>query len=151
MSEQQVQKVRVRRLAHVGLWTSDVASQTRFYRQVLGFHLRSSQVVSSEEAELEEVNAFLSLGDEYHCLGLFYDTRETRLALSNGHAPVQQTRLHHISFEVDNDAELAALAARLSQSGIELTLAARDGDTELGDTLWLNDPDGNRIEISVTP
>ena len=52
MSEQQVQKVRVRRLAHVGLWASDVASQTRFYRQVLGFHLRSSQVAPSEETEL---------------------------------------------------------------------------------------------------
>ncbi len=151
MSEQQVQKVRVKRLAHVGLWASDVSAQTRFYRQVLGFHLRSSQVVSSKETELEEVNTFLSLGDEYHCLGLFHDARETRLALSNGHVPTQQSRLHHLSFEVDTDAELAALAARLSQSGIELSLSTRDGDAELGDTLWLSDPDGNRIEISVTP
>ena len=151
MSEQQVQKVRVKRLAHIGLWANDVSAQTRFYRQVLGFHLRSSQVISAEDAELEEANTFLALGDEYHCLGLFYDTRETRLALSNGHMPAQQTRLHHIAFEVDTDAELAALAARLSQSGVELTLATRDGDTELGDTLWFSDPDGNRIEISVTP
>jgi len=29
MSEQQIQKVRVTRLAHVGLWASDVAAQTR--------------------------------------------------------------------------------------------------------------------------
>lgn len=151
MSEQQVQKVRVKRLAHIGLWAVDVAAQTRFYRQVLGFHLRSTQVVSSEDAEVEEANAFLSLGDEHHCLGLFYDTRDTRLAVSNGHMPAQPTRLHHISFEVDTDAELAALAARLSQSGVELTLATRDGDPETGDTLWFNDPDGNRIEISVTP
>ncbi|TMD68698.1 MAG: hypothetical protein E6I91_03945, partial [Chloroflexi bacterium] len=43
------------------------------------------------------------------------------------------------------------MAARLNQSGIELTLAERDGDSELGDTLWFSDPDGNRIEISVTP
>lgn len=155
MSEQQVEKVRVKRLAHVGLWTSDVAAQTRFYRQVLGFSLRSTQTIPSisEASEEEAANAFLSLGDEYHSLGLFHDTRETRLALNNGHAPAQaqQTRLHHLSFEVDTDAELAALAARLSQSGIEVTLAERDGDPELGDTLWLSDPDGNRIEISVTP
>jgi catechol-2,3-dioxygenase len=52
---------------------------------------------------------------------------------------------------VDTDAELAALAARLQQSGVDLSLAPRDGDPEAGDTLWLNDPDGNRIEISVTP
>ncbi|MEO7022174.1 MAG: VOC family protein [Ktedonobacteraceae bacterium] len=148
MSEQQIQRVRVKRLAHVGLWSADVAASTRFYRQVLGFHLRSSEVTSAEEVELEEANTFLSLGDEYHCLGLFYDTR---VSAGNGRVPVQHTRLHHISFEVDTDAELAALAARLNQSGIELALAARDGNPDLGDTLWLSDPDGNRIEISVTP
>src|SRR5207247_5568686 len=26
-----------------------------------------------------------------------------------------------------------------------------DGNPDLGDTLWFSDPDGNRIEISVTP
>lgn len=147
MSEQQIQKVRVKRLAHVGVWSADVAAATRFYRQVLGFHLRSSEDVAVDGVALEEANTFLSLGDEYHCLGLFYDTR---LSTSNGRMPAQPTRLHHMAFEVDTDAELAALAARLNQSGIELTLAARDGNPDLGDTLWLSDPDGNRIEISVT-
>jgi catechol-2,3-dioxygenase len=71
--------------------------------------------------------------------------------LSNGRQPVQRTRLHHLSFEMDNEAELAALAARLSQSGIHLTMEERDGNPDLGHTLWLNDPDGNRIEIAVTP
>lgn len=147
MSEQQIQRVRVKRLAHVGLWSTDVSAQLRFYRQVLGFYLRSSQAVLSNEVSLEEANAFLSLGDEFHCLGLFFDTRPTA---TNGTAPMQQSRLHHISFEVDTDAELAALAARLNQSGVELSLAPRDGDPELGDTLWFSDPDGNRVEISVT-
>jgi catechol-2,3-dioxygenase len=63
---------------------------------------------------------------------------------------VQHTHLHHIAFEVDTDAELAALAARLNQSGVELALQPRDGNPEVGDTLWFDDPDGNRIEISVT-
>ena len=143
MSEQQIQKVRVKRLAHVGLWTGDVAATTRFYRQVLGLHLRSS----TRDVELEEASAFLSLGDEHHCLALFHDMR---VASSNGSAPTQQTRLHHLSFEVDTDAELAALAARLKQSDVELVLGPRDGNPEAGDTLWLSDPDGNRVEISVT-
>lgn len=147
MSDQQVQRVRVKRLAHVGLWSTDVAASTRFYRQVLGFHLRASETVSTGDVTLEEANSFLSLGDEYHCLGLFYDTR---VSTSNGRAPVAPTRLHHIAFEVDTDAELAALAARLNQAGVELTLSARDGNADLGDTLWFSDPDGNRIEISVT-
>lgn len=148
MSEQQIQKVKVKRLAHVGLWTNDVSYQARFYRQILGFDLRATEPASSEfEVELEEANAFLSLGDEHHCLGLFSDTRTP---VSNGRTPSQPTRLHHIAFEVDTDAELAAFAARLNQIGIELALEARDGDPEAGDTLWFNDPEGNRIEISVT-
>ena len=42
MSDQQLQKVKVRRLAHVGLWTSDVVAEARFYRQILGFDLRKT-------------------------------------------------------------------------------------------------------------
>jgi catechol-2,3-dioxygenase len=147
MSEQQVQRVRVKRLANVGLWTADVAAQARFYRQTLGFQIRSMEENSSEEVDLDEFNAYLSLGEEHHCLGLFQDTR---ISANNGHISPQHSRLHHISFELDTDAELAALAARLSQSGVELALAPRDGNADLGDTLWFSDPDGNRIEIFVT-
>ncbi len=152
MSEQQIQKVKVKRLAHVGLWATDVAAQARFYRQVLGFDLRNTADTSDssneQDMDVGNANIFLALGDEHHCLGLFNDTRAS---ISNGRSPFQRTRLHHLAFELDTDAELAALAARLKQTGIELILAERDGDPEMGDTLWFSDPDGNRIEISVTP
>ncbi|HZS78571.1 MAG TPA: VOC family protein [Ktedonobacteraceae bacterium] len=149
MSEQQIQKVRVKRLAHVGLWTTDVAAQTRFYRQAMGFVLRATEINSNDsDVEFEEANTFLALGDEFHCLSLFTDTRPGG---GNGRTPAQQSRLHHIAFEVDNDAELAALAARLKAAGVNLALQPRDGNPELGDTLWFADPDGNPIEISVTP
>ncbi len=148
MSEQQIQKVRVKRLAHVGLWAADVGAQTRFYRQVLGFNLRAAEIISADQdIDFEDANTFLSLGDEHHCLGLFNDARA---ATSNGSNPLPRNRIHHFAYEVDTDAELAALAARLNQSGIELALEPRDGNPEIGDTLWFNDPDGNRIEISVT-
>ena len=149
MSDQQIQKVKVKRLAHVGLWATDGAAQARFYRQVMGFDLRKAvDTPSAQDIEVERANIFLSLGDEHHSLGLFSDTRA---GASNGRSPIQRSRLHHVSFEVDTDAELAALAARLNQSGIELSLAERDGDPDLGDTLWFTDPDGNKVEISVTP
>lgn len=149
MSEQQIQKVRVTHLAHVGLWAKDVAAQTRFYRHMLGFNLRATEVnATGDEIEFEDANSFLSLGDEHHCLGLFTDTRGNT---SNGRTPASASRLHHIAFEVDSDAELAALAARLNQRGTELTLKPRDGNPDMGDTLWFNDPDGNSIEISVMP
>lgn len=149
MSEQQIQKVRVGRLAHVGLWTTDVASQARFYRQVMGFDLRATESgMSDQELELEDANVFLSLGDEHHCLGLFSGIRS---ATDSSRITAQRTRLHHMAFELDTDADLAALAARLKQSDIKLTLGERDGNPEAGDTLWFSDPDGNRIEISVAP
>ena len=50
MSNQQIQKVKVKRLAHVGLWASDVLAQARFYRQVLGFGLHS---ISQSDAEAD--------------------------------------------------------------------------------------------------
>jgi len=146
MSEQQLQKVKVNKLAHVGIWVHDIAVQARFYRQVMGLDLS----ISSETAQDTSLDAavFFSLGDEHHCLALFNDVR---LAVTNGRKPAHYSQLHHLSFEVDTDAELAALAARLQMSGVEPRLEPRDGDPELGDTLWFSDPDGNRIEISVTP
>jgi catechol 2,3-dioxygenase-like lactoylglutathione lyase family enzyme len=149
MSNQQIQKVKVKRLAHVGLWANDILAQLRFYRQILGFDLQSMTEENADaEQELEETNIFLSLGAEHHCLGLFSDTRP---AVTNGRRPAPRPQLHHLSFEVDTDAELAALAARLNMSGIELTLSTRDGNPDLGDTLWFHDPDGNLVEIAVTP
>jgi catechol 2,3-dioxygenase-like lactoylglutathione lyase family enzyme len=149
MSDQQIQKVKVTRLAHVGLWTSDVAAQTRFYRQVMGFDLRAAEPgIAGQELEFEDANVFLSLGNEGHCLGLFSETRQ---ATGNSRVSGLHTRLHHLAFEVDTNAELAAFAARLKQSGVEITLGERDSYIESSDTLWFNDPDNNRVGISVAP
>ena len=147
MSDQQLQKVKVTKLAHVGLWVNDIAAETRFYRHVMGLDQRIP-TEPMQGTEKDDAATFLALGDEHHCLALFNDVRPTAI---NGRRPAQRSKLHHLSFEVDTDAELAALAARLKITGIDLRLETRDGDPEMGDTLWFSDPDGNRIEISVTP
>jgi len=146
VSDQQIQKVKVKRLAHVGLWATDVVAQANFYRQVMGFDVHT--VVAKQNVSLDEANVFLSLGDAQYSLAIFSDTQ---IIPSNGYKPSSRSQLHHLCFEVDTDAELAALAARLNMANVELTLATRDGDPELGDTLWFNDPDGNRIEIAAAP
>ncbi len=147
MSNQQIQKVKVKKLLHVGLWATDVPTQARFYRQVLSFDLRlPAGSPSNQDIDLGDANIFLALGEEHHSLGLFNDTR---VVSGNGRKSAIRTQLHHLSFEVDTDAELAALAARLNIAGIDVALGPRDGDPEVGDTLWFSDPDGNRIEISV--
>ncbi|QBD80879.1 hypothetical protein EPA93_34890 [Ktedonosporobacter rubrisoli] len=149
VSNQQIQKVKVKRLAHVGLWTSDISAQARFYCQVLGLGLRLPLNEDTEQdVDLEGSDAFLALGNEHHSLALYNDTRSTT---GNGRRPVQLSPLHHIAFAVDTDAELAALAARLQMYGLQLTLSPRDGDAQEGDTLWFQDPDDNHIEILVAP
>ena len=102
MSNQQVQKVKVKRLAHVGVWTADVTSQARFYHQVLGLEVRTTSENSADDVEFEETNMFLALDEESHCLGFFDDNRP----VGNSRRPAQRTPLHHLSFEIDTDAEL---------------------------------------------
>jgi catechol-2,3-dioxygenase len=143
MSEQ-IQKVKVNALSHVGVWSNDIVAQAQFYHHVMSLDLR---VPMHESVELEHAEAFFALGDEHHCLALFHDVRPTT---SNGRKPAQRSQLHHLSLEVSTDAELAALAARLKIAGIEPRMEPRDGDPETGDTLWFNDPDGNRVEVGVT-
>jgi catechol 2,3-dioxygenase-like lactoylglutathione lyase family enzyme len=149
MSDQQIQKVKVKRLTHIGLWTNDSIAQARFYRQVLGLDLRAtSEGPIDLNSDIEGVNLFLGLGEEHHCIGLYNDTRQIA-ASARKSAPLPGP-LHHLSFEVDTAAELAALAARLRLSNIDLTLEANDGYPDAGDALWLNDPDGNHISIAVS-
>lgn len=149
MSDLQIQKVKVKRLTHIGLWTNDSTAQARFYRQVLGLDLRAtSEGPLDPSSDIEGANLFLGLGEEHHCIGLYTDTRPI---VANARKPAQPpSPLHHLSFEVDTAAELAALAARLRLSNIDLTLGANDGYPDAGDALWLKDPDGNQISIAVS-
>jgi catechol-2,3-dioxygenase len=149
MSDQQIQKVKVRHLARVGLWSTDVATQARFYSQVLGLDVHAtSEIVEHQNPEITEATMYLGLGEEQHSLGLYHDTRPRT---ANQRHLVGYPSLHHLTFEVDTAAELAALAARLKLSGLEFTLGTSDTTSDMHDSLWFKDPDGNNIEIAVAP
>ena len=61
MSDEQIQKVKVKRLAHVGLWTTDVVAQARFYHQIMGFDLRKvSNSSADQDVSLESVSDSIS-------------------------------------------------------------------------------------------
>jgi catechol-2,3-dioxygenase len=147
MSDQQIQKVKVRHLARVGLWSTDVVTQARFYCQTLGLDLcATSEGLANHDPEVAEANMFLGLGEEQYCLGLYNDTRPT---IGSGRNPVRHTSLHHLTFEVSTSAELAALAARLNLSDVEFTLGTGNDGLDMNDSLWFKDPDGNSVEIAV--
>jgi catechol-2,3-dioxygenase len=141
MSDQQIQKVKVKHLAHVDLWSTDVVAQARFYCQILGLDLCAA-------SEVAEGKMFLGLGEEQYCLGLH---NNAELATSNGRKSGSAKLLHHLTFEVDTAAELAALAARLKLSDVDFSFGASDDALDMTESLWFKDPDGNSIEIAVAP
>ncbi len=147
MSDQQIQKVKVKHLSRIGLWSTDVVTQARFYCQVLGLDLRAKSA-AGQGPEVAEANMFLGLGEEQYCLGLYSDMQ---LTASSGRNPARYSLLHHLTFEVETAAELAALAARLKLSDVDFTLGTSDDAFDMNESLWFKDPDGNSVEIAVAP
>lgn len=118
------------RVGHAHLKVSDLDRALMFYCGVLGFEVM--QRIGDEAA-------FLSAGGYHHHLGL--NTWDSR----GGGAPATGTTgLYHVAFLYPNRAALAIALKRLDQAGVALTGASDHGVSE---ALYLNDPDGNGLEL----
>jgi len=121
----------LKRLQHLVLWVSDVARSVRFYRDVLGFEVKSQ----SPRA------AFLRIAGsaEDHHLGLFEQT---------GVAPPDErvARMYHAAWEVGDLTDLVHARERLLEAG------ALVGQSSHGVSLSLyaKDPDGLEFEVFWT-
>jgi catechol 2,3-dioxygenase len=117
------------RINHVGFRVSDMDASVRFYEEVLG---------------LREVDALpdrsfvaLSWGTELHDVALILDS-----AAAGG-----QGGVHHVAITLAGGTEeLRAFAARAAAGGatIEMTM-----DHLVTRSVYVLDPDGNRIEVYV--
>jgi catechol 2,3-dioxygenase len=83
--------------------------------------------------------AFISAGDYHHHIGL--NTWESR---GGGPPPRGTTGLYHTAIRYPDREQLADALARLVEAGIPLTGASDHGVSE---ALYLNDPDGNGVEL----
>jgi catechol 2,3-dioxygenase len=118
------------RVGHGHLKVADLDRALMFYCGVLGFELM--QRIGNEAA-------FLSAGGYHHHLGL--NTWNSR----GGSRPAPNTTgLYHIAFLYPDRAALAEAMRRLHQAGVELTGASDHGVSE---ALYLDDPDGNGLEL----
>lgn len=117
-------------VGHVHLKVSDLERSIAFYRDVLGFNLR--QRYGSQAA-------FMAAGDYHHHLGL-----NTWDSLGGHPAPRGHPGLFHAAFLYPDRATLGAVIANVVDQGIELTGAADHGVSE---AVYLDDPDGNGIEL----
>jgi catechol-2,3-dioxygenase len=121
----------LRRLQHLVLWVSDVERSVRFYRDVLGFEVKSRRPRA----------AFLRIPgspDDHH-LGLFEQT---------GVPPPDErvARMYHAAWEVGEVADLVRARQRLIQAGA----LVGSSDHGMSLSLYAKDPDGLEFEIFWT-
>jgi catechol 2,3-dioxygenase len=118
------------RIGHVHLKVSDLDRALRFYRDVLGFEVM--------QRHANEV-AFISAGGYHHHIGL-----NTWESAGGQPPPPGTTGVYHFAILYPTRAALADALRRLMAAKIPLDGASDHGVSE---ALYLNDPDGNGIEL----
>ncbi|OYW75785.1 MAG: glyoxalase [Verrucomicrobia bacterium 12-59-8] len=120
------------RIGHVHLKVADLERSLAFYCGVLGFAITQRYGTQA---------AFVSAGGYHHHIGL--NTWESR----GGKAPPRGTTgLFHVAILYPDRASLADALRRLIKHSIPLDGASDHGVSE---ALYLNDPDGNGLELYV--
>lgn len=117
--------VRIRRLGHVGLTVSDVATATRFYTEVWGL------AVSTRGGD--GAIYLRAATEDHHVLALY---------------PGAGRALHHVAFEVMDGAALSEAEAYLRRRGVRVVEGITSSD-EPGHGLCLRiaDPEGRTVEF----
>jgi len=119
------------RIGHIHLKVSDLDRAIGFYAGVLGFDVQ----------QRFDQAAFLSAGGYHHHIGL-----NTWQSAGGTPPPPGHTGLFHTAFLYPDRAELARVLARVLDAGIPLEGASDHGVSE---AVYLNDPDGNGVELYV--
>lgn len=119
-------------IGHIHLKVADLERSIKFYTEVLGFDL---------VMRFGKQAAFLSVGGYHHHIGL--NTWESE----GGKSPAPgSTGLYHFAILLPERKQLAIAMKRLNDHGWPIDGAADHGVSE---AIYLNDPDGNGIELYV--
>jgi catechol 2,3-dioxygenase len=117
-------------IGHVHLKVADLDRALDFYCGVLGFELQ--QRIGDEAA-------FVSAGGYHHHIGL-----NTWHSKGGPPPPAGSTGLFHLAIRYPDRRTLADALRRLERAGVPLSGASDHGVSE---ALYLDDPDGNGIEL----
>ena len=111
---------------HLSLFVSDPDASARWYAEVLGMR----------ESARSEKWVMMSFGDRLHDIGLI------QAAEGAHHGGLG---LQHYGLEIEGDMDtLRALHDMLVEKGVKVV---RITDHEIGNGVYFNDPDGNRLEF----
>jgi catechol 2,3-dioxygenase len=117
-------------IGHVHLRVADLDRSLAFYCDVLGFELQQ---------QMGEQAAFVSAGGYHHHIGL-----NTWGSRGGSPPPPGTTGLYHAAIRYPTRRALADALRRLTEAGIHLSGASDHGVSE---ALYLDDPDGNGLEL----
>lgn len=117
-------------IGHVHLKVTNLDTALFFYRDLLGFEVTQYYGESA---------VFLSAGGYHHHIGL-----NTWHSKNGTPAPVRAAGLYHAAILYPQRIDLARIVKRILQQGYPVTGAADHGVSE---AVYLNDPDGNGIEL----
>jgi catechol 2,3-dioxygenase len=127
----------VRELGHIVLYVRDVARSAAFYRDVLGWH----QIMPEPGSDPVGAAAFSS-GRTHHEL-LLIEVGKDATPIPAG----RRVGMYHFGLNVgDTDDDLRAMVNILQAAGATIVGAS---DHTVTHSLYIEDPDGNEIELYV--
>jgi catechol 2,3-dioxygenase len=127
--------IKIAGVGHVVLKVSDVERSLGFYRDVLGL----SEVARMSLGDAPMV--FLSTGSNHHDVALLEVGPDAR------RPDRSDIGLFHVALKIGDDLDtLRAAKAHLEECGVEIAMLA---DHTVSQSIYLNDPDGNQIELFV--
>ena len=123
----------VKELGHVVLYVRNVERSRKFYRDVLGWH---------EIAGMDGAVAAFSSGRTHHEL-LLIQVGEDATPIPEG----RRVGMYHFGLKVgESDEELREARQRLTEAGVRVVGAT---DHTVTHSLYIEDPDGNEIELYI--
>jgi len=119
-------------IGHIHLTVADLDRSLAFYQGILGFEITARYGPSA---------VFLSAGGYHHHIGL-----NTWQGVGVPPAPAGHAGLYHVAILYPTRAALATALRRLVDAAYPITGFADHGVSE---ALYLDDPDGNGVELYV--
>ncbi len=129
--------MQVKELGHLVLYVRDLERARRFYRDLLGW-----REITVPGRELPFPAAAFSSGRTHHEL-LLIEVGESATPIPRG----RRVGLYHFGLKVgESDAELREARDQLTAAGARIVGTADHGVTH---SLYIEDPDGNEIELYI--